>query len=130
MHAVYNKEYLITAEMVKNFGLATTDMNPIHFNKEYAASTIFKEPIVHGMLVAGIISASMTDYFGLGTIYLSQELKFKAPVKYNDTVTVIFSDETVLTKHTIKNQTSVFVTVKVGETVVVTGEGMVIPGKD
>jgi len=69
------------------FGAATGDTQPVHFNEEYAATTMFKGRIAHGMLSAGIISACAGMKLpGPGTIYVSQTLKFKAPVRIGDTV--------------------------------------------
>ena len=85
----------MTAEVAKTvteadlllFGAATGDMQPVHFNEEYAATTMFKGRIAHGMLSAGIISACAGMKLpGPGTIYVSQTLKFKAPVRIGDTV--------------------------------------------
>jgi len=59
---------------------STGDFNPVHINKEAAASSIFKERIAHGMLTSGLISAVIGCRLpGEGTIYLSQSLKFTAP---------------------------------------------------
>ncbi|HEY1722302.1 MAG TPA: MaoC family dehydratase [Magnetospirillaceae bacterium] len=64
------------------------DTNPIHLNQEYAATTIFKTRIAHGMLSAGFISAVLgTKLPGPGAVYVSQTLRFKAPVRVGDTVT-------------------------------------------
>ncbi len=64
------------------------DTNPVHLDAEYAATTMFKERIAHGMLTAGFISAVFgTKMPGPGSIYVGQSLKFKAPVKIGDTVT-------------------------------------------
>lgn len=63
------------------------DINPAHINETFMKDTIFKGRIVHGMLTAGLISAVLGNQLpGPGTIYLSQELKFLAPVKFNDTI--------------------------------------------
>lgn len=65
----------------------TGDMNPAHINERAASETIFKGRIAHGMLTAGLISAVLGMRLpGPGTIYLSQELKFLAPVKIGDTI--------------------------------------------
>ncbi len=90
---VYENEILITKEMVDAFGQATGDLNPIHFDEDYAKTTMFKGTIVHGMLTAGLISASLTDHYGLGTIYIDQTLHFKAPVRIGDTVQITFTNE-------------------------------------
>ncbi len=64
------------------------DTNPAHLNEEYAKTTMFKKRIAHGMLTAGLISAVLgTKLPGEGSIYLGQELKFKAPVYMGDTIT-------------------------------------------
>lgn len=66
----------------------TGDLNPAHINEEYAKNTFFKTRIAHGMLCAGFISAAIgTGLPGPGTIYIRQELDFKAPVHIGDTIT-------------------------------------------
>lgn len=66
----------------------TGDLNGAHVNSQYAAQSIFGERVAHGMLSAGLISTVLgTRLPGEGTIYLSQTLKFIAPVKIGDTVT-------------------------------------------
>ena len=66
----------------------TGDFNPVHINKEYSKTTIFKERVAHGMLSAGLISTVLGNQLpGPGAIYLSQVLNFVAPVKIGDTVT-------------------------------------------
>jgi 3-hydroxybutyryl-CoA dehydratase len=63
------------------------DRNPVHLDPDYAATTIFKERIAHGMLSAAHISAVFGMKLpGPGAIYISQTLNFKAPVKIGDTV--------------------------------------------
>jgi 3-hydroxybutyryl-CoA dehydratase len=63
------------------------DRNPVHLDADYAATTMFKERIAHGMLSAAYISAVFgMELPGPGAIYMSQTLKFKAPVKIGDTV--------------------------------------------
>ena len=74
------------ADIVK-FAEVSGDTNPVHLDAEYAASTMFKERIAHGMLSAAYISAVFgTKLPGPGAIYISQTLKFTAPVKIGDTV--------------------------------------------
>jgi len=79
----------ITEAHVVAFAGLTGDLNPIHVDAEYAAKSMFGERIAHGMLVAGLISAVLGMQLpGPNSIYLGQELKFTAPVKIGDTVTV------------------------------------------
>lgn len=80
----------ITEAHIVNFAGVTGDMNPIHVDAEYAAHSMFKERIAHGMLVAGLISAVVgTQLPGPNSIYLGQDLKFVAPVMIGDTITVV-----------------------------------------
>ena len=63
------------------------DYNPVHLDSEYAAGTIFKERIAHGILSAGYISALFGMQLpGPGAIYISQTLNFRGPVKIDDHV--------------------------------------------
>jgi 3-hydroxybutyryl-CoA dehydratase len=74
------------AEIVA-FAEISGDKNPVHIDAQYAASTMFKERIAHGMLSAAYISAVFGMKLpGPGAIYISQTLNFKAPVKIGDTV--------------------------------------------
>lgn len=64
------------------------DYNPVHIDRDYAANTPFRERIAHGILSAGYISAVFGMQLpGPGSIYISQTLNFRAPVKINDVVT-------------------------------------------
>lgn len=70
------------------FAGVSLDTNPVHLDATYAAKTRFGGRIAHGMLSAGLISACIgTRLPGPGSIYLSQSLKFRAPVRIGDTVT-------------------------------------------
>lgn len=78
----------ITEADIVLFAAVTGDTNPMHLNAEYAKTSIFKERIAHGMLAAGLITKVLgTQLPGPGTIYMSQTLKFRAPVRIGDTVT-------------------------------------------
>lgn len=78
----------ITAKDVEMFAEISLDKNPVHIDEEYAAKSIFKTRIAHGILTSGLISAVLgTKLPGEGSIYLSQELKFMAPVFLGDTIT-------------------------------------------
>jgi 3-hydroxybutyryl-CoA dehydratase len=73
---------------IYHFAGITGDFNPLHVDKEFAKTTIFKERITHGILTAGFISTVIGMKLpGINTIYLSQNLNFLAPVKIGDTVT-------------------------------------------
>ena len=70
------------------FAGITGDFNPAHVNAAYAGETSFKKRIVHGMLSASFISTVIATYLpGEGSIYLRQDVKFKVPVYFGDTIT-------------------------------------------
>ncbi len=76
-----------TADDIQRFADVSGDFNPVHLDADYAASTIFKQPIAHGMLTAGYISAVFGMKLpGPGAIYITQTLNFKGPVKIGDKV--------------------------------------------
>ncbi len=78
----------ITDADVIAFADISGDTNPLHLNPEFAGQTLFKGPIAHGMLTASFISTVIgTKLPGPGCIYVSQNLRFKAPVRVGDTVT-------------------------------------------
>jgi 3-hydroxybutyryl-CoA dehydratase len=77
----------VTADIIRAFADVSGDRNPVHVDAEYAATTMFKERIAHGMLSAAYISAVFGMQLpGPGAIYISQTLNFKAPVKIGDTM--------------------------------------------
>jgi 3-hydroxybutyryl-CoA dehydratase len=98
----------ISDEMIRSFANLTGDTNPVHLDDAYAASTRFGRRIAHGMIAAGLISATLAnDLPGPGTVYLSQSLQFKAPVYPSDTITAtvevkhVRSDKPIVTLSTV-----------------------------
>ena len=86
----------ITEDDVQRFAVVSGDVNPIHLDQEYAQKTAFGKRIVHGMLLASLISSGLANNLpGVGAIYLGQSLVFKRPVFLNDTVIVRLSVEEV-----------------------------------
>jgi 3-hydroxybutyryl-CoA dehydratase len=78
----------ITEEDIELFARATGDFNPVHLDAAYAEKTMFKSKIAHGLLSVGFFSTILGNILpGHGTIYLSQEVKFLAPVRIGDTIT-------------------------------------------
>jgi acyl dehydratase len=78
-----------SGEDVEDFARISGDMNPIHLDSDAAAKNIFGKPVVHGMLLNGLISAAIgMDLPGAGAIYLGQDSSFKSPVFYDDEITV------------------------------------------
>jgi len=76
----------LSDDELQAFARITSDTNALHLNDEFATHTRFGRRILHGTLVAGLISAALAALPGL-TIYLSQELEFVAPADIDDTFT-------------------------------------------
>ena len=106
----------------------TGDFNSAHLNEEYAQKTFFKTRIAHGMLVAGFISTVLGNQLpATGTVYVTQNLSFLAPVRIGDTITakaevidIIAAKNRVRLKTTCVNQEG---------TLVLDGEAVVSPPK-
>jgi 3-hydroxybutyryl-CoA dehydratase len=78
----------ITEAVVNDFARVTGDFNPIHTDQAYAEKTPFKGRIAHGALSIGLFSNILGNILpGHGSIYLSHEIKFLAPVRIGDTIT-------------------------------------------
>lgn len=106
------------------FAGVSGDTNPVHLDEDYAKATMFKTRIAHGMLSAGFISTVLgTKLPGPGAIYMSQNLKFKAPVKIGDTVLATCTVTEVIAE---KKRAVLSTICKVGDTVVIEGEAMVM----
>ncbi|MBC8170830.1 MAG: MaoC family dehydratase [Anaerolineae bacterium] len=115
----------MTDERIRKFAEACGDTNSVHLDDEYAKTTRFGKRIAHGMLTASLISSILgNDYPGVGTIYLSQSVKFKAPVFIDDAITAAVEvtnfreDKRIVTlKTTCTNQDGILVVE--GEAVVI-----------
>lgn len=118
----------ITAEDVDNFAKVTGDCNPIHLDEDYAAkATPFGGRIAHGMLTASLLSALFgTQFPGLGCIYLSQTLKFKAPVMLDSLVT---ATATVADINEEKARVTFDCVCTVGDKVVLDGQALLLVPK-
>lgn len=78
----------ITETDIVLFAGLTGDLNPVHIDAVAAARSVFGGRVAHGILCGGLISAVLGMHLpGPGTIYLSQTLKFRGPVRIGDTVT-------------------------------------------
>lgn len=121
MRETYSRQ--VTSEDVIAFAEVSGDRNPIHLSDEFAAKTPFKTRIAHGIYTASLISAVIgTRLPGPGAIYMTQSLKFLAPVRIGDIV-----DATVeVTELSDKGRRATLACIcKVGDTVVMEGEAMV-----
>jgi 3-hydroxybutyryl-CoA dehydratase len=113
----------ITESDIQQFGAVSGDLNPLHFDEEYAKSTIFRGRIAHGMLSASFLSTVLgTQLPGAGSIFLSATIRFKAPVRIGDTVEAIC---TVREINAQKGRVTFDCLCRVGETVVIEGDAVV-----
>lgn len=100
------------------------DSNPVHLDHEFAKTTPFKGRIAHGMLTASFISTVLgTKLPGPGCVYISQNLRFKAPVRIDDTVK---ARVTVTAVDQDRGRINVSTVCHVGETLVIDGEATVM----
>lgn len=98
----------INDEDVRAFAELTGDRNPVHLDEEFASATRFGRRIAHGMLGASLISTVLASELpGRGSVYLSQTLRFTAPVYLGDTITArvtvkrVREDKPVVTLETV-----------------------------
>src|SRR5882757_955350 len=84
----YANERLVTDELVRKFAEVSGDYNPLHLDDDFARTTRFGKRIAHGMLSGAFISAVLGyEFKERKIVYLSQTMKFTAPVFLGDTVT-------------------------------------------
>jgi 3-hydroxybutyryl-CoA dehydratase len=118
----------LTERDIALFGETSGDINPVHFDEEYAATTLFESRIAHGIWSAGLISTVIGIVMpGPGSIYISQDLKFKRPVRIGDTLTAILT-----VKEKIEKRQYIVLDCKVvnqNDEVVTQGEATVMPPK-
>ena len=94
---------------VQLFAAVSGDNNPVHLDAAFAAETLFKERIAHGMFSGALISAAIAcELPGPGTIYLGQQLRFTRPVKLGDTLSVELEVLEKLPKGRVRLATRVF----------------------
>ncbi|MCB1913631.1 MAG: MaoC family dehydratase [Zoogloeaceae bacterium] len=127
MSAAYG--HTVTDADILLFAGVSGDTNPVHLNDELASASMFKGRIAHGMLSASYISTVFgTKLPGPGCIYLSQTLKFKAPVKVGDTVIARVTVKELMPE---KRKAKFDTVCTVGGKVVLEGEAdIMVPARD
>jgi 3-hydroxybutyryl-CoA dehydratase len=117
------RTFRVTDETVETFAQACGDRNPLHFDEVFASGTRFGGRIAHGMLTAGFISAVIgNDLPGAGSVYLGQDLRFRAPVRPGDEVRC----EVVVAEVDARGRATLETRAWVGETLVVDGTARVL----
>ena len=117
-------EKTVTERDVELFGEVSGDMNPVHFDEQYARKTIFRGRIAHGVLCLSYMSTVLGMKMpGPGTIFMSASSRFRAPVRIGDTVVT-----TCTVKEVVQDKRRVLFdcVCKVGDTTVVEGEALVM----
>jgi acyl dehydratase len=111
----------LDAEKVQTFADLTGDYNPLHFDESFTAKTKFKRLVVQGGLTTGLLHALVAmEMPGPGTVFLSQNWKFTAPVFIGDTIT---AEAEILSIHENKPVTQLKIQVtREGEETVLEGE--------
>jgi acyl dehydratase len=95
-----SRSLTVTAEQVKAYAEITGDYNPLHFDEAFASRTKFGRLVAQGGITTGILNALVAmDMPGPGTVFLSQNWKFTAPVFIGDTIT---AEAEVLSVHATK----------------------------
>ena len=116
-----SRSLTLTSDHVKTFAELSGDYNPLHFDESFVAKTKFKKLVVQGGLTTGLLHALVAmDMPGPGTVFLSQNWKFTAPVFIGDTIT---AEAEVLAVHKTKPVTQLKIKVmRQGEETVLEGE--------
>jgi acyl dehydratase len=97
INEVYTHSFQFSQEEVNQFAQVTGDKNPVHTDAAYAAKTMFKRPIMHGMLGASLFSKVFGTLFpGEGTIYLKQSLNFLKPMYVDTAYEAVFTVKEVI----------------------------------
>ena len=107
----------LTADHVKTYASLSGDYNPLHFEEGFVSKTKFKRLVVQGGLTTGLLHALVAmDMPGPGTVFLSQNWKFTAPVFIGDTITAVTE---IMSVHESKpvTQLAIKITRQDGETV-------------
>ncbi|MHA8050062.1 MaoC family dehydratase [Aquirufa sp. ROCK-SH2] len=106
----FTLEFSFTQNQVNDFCKISGDFNPLHWDEEFAASTPFKRPIIHGALVSSVFSKVMgMDFPGKGSVYLKQISEFKRPLYVGQNYNAVFEIESINeSKHTAEIKTQVF----------------------
>ncbi len=127
----------ISDQDVLKFAYLTGDLNTVHLDNSVAQQLGFERAICHGMLVASYISSALTEYFGLGTIYINQNTKFIKPVLVNSEIIIKLQNPIINQKGRTEVQSNVWAQTKnrkggenfLVQNLAIIGRAEIIPGK-
>ena len=118
----FTHNFKFTQEDVEAFARVTGDNNPLHLDADYAATTAFERPIIHGMLGASVFTKVLgTEYPGYGSIYVSQTLSFLRPMFVDTDYEAVF---TVTSINTDKHMAEISTEIRDAQTGKVTTRGV------
>lgn len=105
----FTHAFTFSQDDVEAFARVTGDNNPLHLDAEFAATTAFKRPIIHGMLGASVFTKVLgTEFPGFGSVYLGQTLTFMRPMFVDTPYEAVFTIESINTdKHTAEIRTEI-----------------------
>lgn len=118
----------LTEDDVFHFARISGDFNPLHVDEEYAARSIFKGRIAHGILTAGIVSTVLASEIpGVGTIIVEFQIRYLKPVYFGDTITATAVVSEIISPKRVR--LVAYVTNQRGEDVA-QGNVLVVPPKE
>ena len=110
LNTVYRHNFSFTQNDVILFAKVSGDNNPLHLDADFAATTAFKRPIIHGALASSVFSKIMgTEFPGFGSVYLKQVSEFKRPMFVDTAYEAVFTVMSInVDKHTAEILTEIF----------------------
>lgn len=125
----YEMKRTITAEEVRVFADITGDDNPLHVDAEYAATTPFGKPIVHGVFMMGLVSKALgRDFPGHGSVAVSMNVKFLRPLPVGDEITIeVEVAEKIEARKHIRMNTTGYVEINGRKKTAFSGDAVLIP---
>lgn len=110
INSVYRHKFSFSQNDVVLFAEVSGDNNPLHLDADFAATTVFKKPIIHGALASSIFSKIMgTEFPGFGSVYMKQVSEYKRPMFVDTVYEAVFTvTEVNPDKHTAEISTEIF----------------------
>lgn len=110
LSTVYRHKFSFSQNDVILFAKVSGDNNPLHLDADFAATTSFKKPIIHGALASSVFSKIMgTEFPGFGSVYLKQISEYKRPMFVDTQYEAVFTVTSINSeKHTAEISTEIF----------------------
>jgi acyl dehydratase len=110
LNTIYRHNFSFTQNDVILFAKVSGDNNPLHLDAEFASTTPFKRPIIHGALASSVFSKIMgTEFPGFGSVYMKQVSEYKRPMFVDTEYEAVFTVMSInVEKHTAEISTEIF----------------------